>query len=249
MADTVDPLAGSYYVEALTDEIERRARRSTSSGSTRWAARAKAIEAGYIQREIQDAAYARAAPIESGEQVVVGVNKFQTSRTTPARRSAQDRRGGAGRADRPAARPCGPARRRQRLPTCWPGSSAAAQDPAAPLMPLFVEAVERLRDAGRDLQHAARGVRGVQAVDGLVGQEQEERLPLPFRFQSTCFHSTDYARFMKKQPTSRMCFVCGESNPAGRARALLRAGRRLGAGALHAARSSTRATRAGCTAA
>ena len=57
VADTIDPLAGSYYVEHLTDEIERRAgryhRRIDAMGGAR-----EAIEVGYIQGEIQDAAYA-----------------------------------------------------------------------------------------------------------------------------------------------------------------------------------------------
>ena len=77
-ADTVDPLAGSYYVEHLTGEIERRAgeyiRRIDEMGGAR-----AAIEAGYVQREINEAAYAALCAVESGEQVVVGVNKFQSS--------------------------------------------------------------------------------------------------------------------------------------------------------------------------
>src|SRR5512141_1300855 len=76
VADTIDPLAGSYYVEAPTDELEKRAmgyiERIDGLGGA-----AKAIEAGYIQNEIQDAAYAALRAVEGGEQVVVGVNKFQ----------------------------------------------------------------------------------------------------------------------------------------------------------------------------
>ena len=77
VADTVDPLGGSYYVEWLTDEIERRAnayidRIDDLGGALR------AVEEGYVQREIQDAAYRAQRAIESGDQVVVGVNRFQT---------------------------------------------------------------------------------------------------------------------------------------------------------------------------
>jgi methylmalonyl-CoA mutase N-terminal domain/subunit len=75
VADTIDPLAGSYYVEHLTDEIERRAREYIARIDELGGAIA-AIEAGYIQREIQDAAYRQQQAIDSGESVVVGVNRF-----------------------------------------------------------------------------------------------------------------------------------------------------------------------------
>ncbi len=76
VADTVDPLAGSYFVEYLTDEIERLAaeyieRIDGMGGSV------KAIEAGYIQNEIAQAAYEAQKRIENVEDVVVGVNRFQ----------------------------------------------------------------------------------------------------------------------------------------------------------------------------
>jgi methylmalonyl-CoA mutase N-terminal domain/subunit len=76
VADSVDPLAGSYLVEYLTDEIE--------TGADEYIARIdemggalSAIERGYIQNEIQNAAYIAQKQIESGEQIVVGVNQFQ----------------------------------------------------------------------------------------------------------------------------------------------------------------------------
>jgi len=72
---TVDPLAGSYAIEALTDEIEQGARqyleRTDSLGGM-----PAAIAAGYPQREIQRSAYVAQQRVESGEQVVVGVNEF-----------------------------------------------------------------------------------------------------------------------------------------------------------------------------
>jgi methylmalonyl-CoA mutase N-terminal domain/subunit len=75
VADTVDPLAGSYVIEHLTDEIERRAceyiERIDAMGGAQ-----RAIEVGYIQGEINDAAYAVQKAVESGDQVVVGVNQF-----------------------------------------------------------------------------------------------------------------------------------------------------------------------------
>ncbi|MBF8300067.1 MAG: Methylmalonyl-CoA mutase [Acidobacteria bacterium] len=75
VANTVDPVAGAYAVEALTDRIERDA--------TEWLARIDAIggalvavETGDIQRHIQDAAYRAQQTIDAGEAVVVGVNRF-----------------------------------------------------------------------------------------------------------------------------------------------------------------------------
>jgi methylmalonyl-CoA mutase N-terminal domain/subunit len=82
VADTIDPLGGSYAIEALTDRIEEET----------WAYLDKiesvggmvhAIEAGYPQKEIQDAAYGVQKQIEAGERVVVGVNKFTVKEDAP----------------------------------------------------------------------------------------------------------------------------------------------------------------------
>ncbi|RMG47608.1 MAG: methylmalonyl-CoA mutase [Acidobacteria bacterium] len=76
VADTVDPLAGSYFVESLTDEIERRASELLARIDELGGAVA-AIERGFPQREIADAAYRLQRAIESGDRVVVGVNRFR----------------------------------------------------------------------------------------------------------------------------------------------------------------------------
>jgi methylmalonyl-CoA mutase N-terminal domain/subunit len=82
VTDTVDPLAGSYYVEALTSEIERRAQayldRVEQAGGM-----LRAIEQGYVQREIGEAAYREQQEVEAGRRVVVGVNRFQTAEAHP----------------------------------------------------------------------------------------------------------------------------------------------------------------------
>ena len=82
VADTVDPLAGSYYIESLTDEIEEKAEeyinRIDEMGGS-----AKAIERGYIQQEIQESAYKYQKEIEKGERIVVGMNKFQIEESAP----------------------------------------------------------------------------------------------------------------------------------------------------------------------
>ncbi|HVB37106.1 MAG TPA: methylmalonyl-CoA mutase family protein, partial [Vicinamibacterales bacterium] len=79
VANTVDPVAGSYAIEQMTDDIERQARetldRIAQAGGT-----LAAIEAGLIQREIQDAAYKAQLAIDGGEAVVVGMNRFTDSR-------------------------------------------------------------------------------------------------------------------------------------------------------------------------
>ncbi|GAB4461823.1 MAG: methylmalonyl-CoA mutase family protein [Anaerolineales bacterium] len=76
VADSVDPLAGSYLIEYLTDEIEKRAEAYLARIDEMGGAM-QAIEKGFIQNEIQNAAYAAQQAIERGEQVVVGVNQFQ----------------------------------------------------------------------------------------------------------------------------------------------------------------------------
>lgn len=74
-ADTIDPLAGSYYVEAMTDKIEadidEYIKKIDGMGGT-----LQAIEKGYIQKEIQDSAYLYQREIESGERIYVGINKY-----------------------------------------------------------------------------------------------------------------------------------------------------------------------------
>ena len=75
-ADTVDPMAGSYYVEALTDELERRATEELEAIEATGGA-VEAIERGYMQRVIQEEAYVHQQEVESGTRVVVGVNRFQ----------------------------------------------------------------------------------------------------------------------------------------------------------------------------
>jgi methylmalonyl-CoA mutase N-terminal domain/subunit len=81
--DTVDPLAGSYYVEALTDEIERRAFEYIKKIDEMGGA-VRAVECGFIEEEIQDSAYRFQKAVESGEQVIVGVNRFQTEWIAPS---------------------------------------------------------------------------------------------------------------------------------------------------------------------
>lgn len=75
LADVVDPLGGSYYVEAMTNAIEAEAKEYIRKIDEMGGA-VEAIDKGYIQREIQDSAYAWQMAVESGEKTIVGVNKF-----------------------------------------------------------------------------------------------------------------------------------------------------------------------------
>jgi methylmalonyl-CoA mutase N-terminal domain/subunit len=74
--DTVDPLAGSFFIESLTDELEEKAweyiRKIDAMGGS-----VAAIESGYIQQEIARASYEYQRSVESGERIIVGVNKFE----------------------------------------------------------------------------------------------------------------------------------------------------------------------------
>jgi methylmalonyl-CoA mutase, N-terminal domain len=89
VADSIDPLAGSYFIESLTDEIERLASdyiaRIDSLGGAM-----SGIEHGYQQNEIQNAAYEAQMAIEKGQQVVVGVNQFQVKEEMTLERQVID---------------------------------------------------------------------------------------------------------------------------------------------------------------
>ncbi len=76
VADVVDPLGGSYYVEWLTDRIEEEAMKYIEK-IDEMGGMIKAIESGYVQREIQKSAYEKQKAIDEGEITVVGVNKYQ----------------------------------------------------------------------------------------------------------------------------------------------------------------------------
>ncbi len=80
--DTADPLGGAYFIETLTDELEERARELITRVDELGGAVA-AVEQGFVQREIEDAAYAYAQQVESGERVIVGVNRYEEHEPEP----------------------------------------------------------------------------------------------------------------------------------------------------------------------
>jgi methylmalonyl-CoA mutase N-terminal domain/subunit len=138
VADSIDPLAGAYLVEELTDEIERRAGEYIQKIDDMGGALA-AIERGFIQDEIQQAAYRFQQAMERGEEIVVGVNAFQVKEQVemerltvdPAIEQAQRRRLEDLRARRDA-------NRASELLTRLEEAARGGEN----LMPLFIECVE-----------------------------------------------------------------------------------------------------------
>ncbi|MFB6255333.1 MAG: methylmalonyl-CoA mutase, partial [Haloplanus sp.] len=81
-ADTIDPLAGSYYVESLTDEIEAEAFDIIEEVDDR-GGMLRAVSNQWVQRQIQDVAFDRQEEIEEEERIIVGVNRFETEGDEP----------------------------------------------------------------------------------------------------------------------------------------------------------------------
>jgi methylmalonyl-CoA mutase N-terminal domain/subunit len=140
VANTVDPLAGSYVVEYLTNEIERQAQAYIEKIDAMGGVLV-AIERGYIQQEIADAAYRYQQAVEKGERIVVGVNAYQIEEEArrlkrlvvdPAVEARQRERLAALRARRDA----------ERVSAMLARVEAAARAPDQMLMPLFIAAVE-----------------------------------------------------------------------------------------------------------
>jgi methylmalonyl-CoA mutase, N-terminal domain len=155
VADTVDPLAGSYAIEALTGEIVKRAedyitRIDEMGGALR------SIENGFINGEIQEAAYRYQQAVEKGEQVIVGVNQFTVAeeqqpdllRVDPSIEAAQQQKLVDLRAKRDNAKV---AELRGQLEQAARGSDN--------LMPLFITCVENDVTLG-EICHTLRGVFG-----------------------------------------------------------------------------------------
>lgn len=82
VVNTIDPVAGSFAIEKLTDEIETAAQEYVSKIDA-MGGMLRAIETGYVQQEVQKSAYEYQQAVDTGEQVVVGVNRFQTEEERP----------------------------------------------------------------------------------------------------------------------------------------------------------------------
>jgi methylmalonyl-CoA mutase N-terminal domain/subunit len=138
VSDTVDPLAGSYILEYLTDEIEKRAEEYLEKIDDMGGA-LQAVEKGYMQNEIQNAAYEAQQAIEKGEQVVVGVNQFQVEEEVALERLKVDPAIEAGqRLKLKILRE----NREQRVVDQLLGKLRGAAEGTENLMPLFIKSVE-----------------------------------------------------------------------------------------------------------
>lgn len=151
VAQTADPLAGSYYVESLTDEIERRAldllARVESLGGA-----ARALEAGFFQEEIGRSAYEHQLAVEQGLRVIVGVNKFADGEEPPIIPAPNFAALEAGQRARLVA--VRASRRQDAVDAALDAIRTAApdylsdRDARAPLMPLIIDAVRARATVG-----------------------------------------------------------------------------------------------------
>jgi methylmalonyl-CoA mutase N-terminal domain/subunit len=146
VAQTVDPLAGSYYLESLTTSIEQQARSYLERIDT-LGGMVAAIEGGWVQREMEDAAYLHQQAVDGGETVVVGVNRF----TSPEENSVcvvdqgVDETSQRGQIERVRAL------RARRDPLRWQAALDRVTDQARSngnLMPVILEAVESFATVG-----------------------------------------------------------------------------------------------------
>jgi len=155
VADTIDPLAGSYFVESLTDELEKKSLEYLEKIDTLGGA-VRAIEQGYQQREIHDAAYRYQQEIERKDRIIVGVNEFvleseqppETLRIDPALEERQRAKVGAVRAER----------NQEAAKKALDAVEAAARD-GNNLMPVIVDAVRNYGTLG-EISDAMRRVFG-----------------------------------------------------------------------------------------
>jgi methylmalonyl-CoA mutase N-terminal domain/subunit len=152
---TIDPLAGSYYIESLTNEVEQRAaeylEKIDSLGGM-----LKAIERGYVQQEIQNAAYEYQRQVDREEAIVVGVNRFAMEEENPVPIQSIDESLERNQIERLRAL------RASRNPTLWSESLRQVEDAARTgtnLMPHIIAAVEAHATVG-EISDALRKVFG-----------------------------------------------------------------------------------------
>jgi len=157
----VDPLAGSYYVEYLTAEMEKRAlehiRRIDEMGGM-----LRAVEEGYPQREIAESAYAWQREIEKGERIQVGVNAFRTEEVEPIPILKIDETVAHAQVERLRAVRAG--RSAEQAQGALAGVERAARE-GANVMPSIIEAVKAYATLG-EISDVLRKVHGIYREDG-----------------------------------------------------------------------------------
>lgn len=160
-ADSIDPLAGSYLIEYLTDEIEKGAEEYIAKIDEMGGAMT-AIERGFMQNEIQNAAYAAQQSIEKKEQIVVGVNQFAVDEVLTLERLKVDPSIELGQRERLKELREG---RNQELVDSYLGKLVDAAKGTENLMPLFIECVENDITLG-EICNTLRGVWGEYVAEG-----------------------------------------------------------------------------------
>lgn len=161
VADSVDPLAGSYLIEHLTDEIEKGALDYIAKIDEMGGA-LQSIERGYMQNEIQNAAYAAQQEIERKEQVIVGVNQFKVDEGLTLERLKVDPSIEIG--QREKLRKLRETRNKERVDELL-GQLKGAALGAQNLLPLFIECVENDITLG-EICNTLRGVWGEYVAEG-----------------------------------------------------------------------------------
>ena len=161
VADSIDPLAGSYLIEHLTDEIEKGALDYIAKIDEMGGA-LQSIERGYMQNEIQNAAYAAQQAVERKEQIVVGVNQFSVDEVLTLERLKVDPSIELG--QREKLKKLRDARDSGRV-TALLGKLTEAAKGTENLMPLFIECVENDITLG-EVCNALRGVWGEYVAEG-----------------------------------------------------------------------------------
>ena len=184
VTNVVDPLGGSYYVEALTDEMERQAE-AYFAQIDEYGGVVEAIEAGFFQKEIAEASYRYQRSFEAKDRVIVGVNAFEredeTRRHRPAASIGEEMEREQARAvqDVRARRDASAVQRRcERL-------QQACRDPQDNVMPPPDRLRQRVLHRGRNRRSDGRGVRALYRAIGLLGRRNDEvengyrALPVP----------------------------------------------------------------------
>lgn len=160
-ADSIDPLAGSYLIEYLTDEIEKGAEEYIAKVDEMGGAMT-AIERGFMQNEIQNAAYAAQQAIEKKEQIVVGVNQFAVEEDLTLERLKVDPSIELGQRER--LKELRESRKNERVDELL-GRLADAAKGTENLMPLFIECVENDVTLG-EICNTLRSVWGEYVAEG-----------------------------------------------------------------------------------
>ncbi len=161
VADSIDPLAGSYLLEYLTDEIEKSASAYIAKVDEMGGA-LQSIERGYMQNEIQNAAYAAQQAIEKKEQIVVGLNQFQVEEELTLERLKVDPSIELGQRER--LKKLREERDNEKINTLRAALEQAARG-SDNLMPLFIECVEHDMTLG-EICNTLRGVWGEYVAEG-----------------------------------------------------------------------------------